>query len=214
MSTRQQGRQGQGRQGRRPGRRPGDPEQTKQAILDAARATFGAKGFDRATIRAIAAEAEVDPALVMHHFGSKRKLFVAAHQLPADPAAVFPTIAELPAEQRGEAAARTFLGLFAHPDSPTVSLLRAASSEPAAAAMYREFIEHMVIPHGLTILQNPDRRGRLRMTLIASQLLGIAVARQILGVGTIAKPHIDEIVEAVTPTIQAYIDGPPDDEWM
>lgn len=196
---------------RRPqGRRPGDPEQTKQTILDAARATFGAKGFDRATIRAIAAEAEVDPALVMHHFGNKRKLFIAAHQLPADPAAVFHAIGELPVEKRGEAAARTFLGLFAHPGSPTISLLRAASSEPAAATMYREFIEHTVIPHGLTILVNPERDGRLRMTLIASQLLGIAVARQILEISTIAKPDIEHIVAAATPTVQAYIDGPAD----
>ena len=195
--------------GRRQGRRPGDPEQTKQAILDAARATFGAKGFDRATIRAIAAEAEVDPALVMHHFGNKRRLFIAAHQLPADPAAVFPTIAALPVEHRGEAAARTFLGLFAHPGSPIVSLLRAASSEPAAATMYREFIEHTVIRQGLAILQNPERNGPLRMTLMASQLLGIAVTRQILKVAPVAKPDIEDVVAAVTPTIQAYIDGPP-----
>lgn len=206
MSARSQTR----RRSRPQGRRPGDPEQTKQAILGAARATFSAKGFDRATIRAIAAAAEVDPALVMHHFGNKRKLFVAAHQLPADPAAVFPTIAELPVEKRGEAAARMFLSLFANPGSPTISLLRAASTEPAAATMYRQFIEHTVIPNGLTILRDPERSGRLRMTLIASQLLGIAVARQIIEIDTLAKPDIEEIVSAVTPTIQAYIDGPPD----
>ncbi len=194
--------------GRPPGRRPGDPEQTKQAILDAARATFGAKGFDRATIRAIAAAADVDPALVMHHFGSKRGLFVAAHQLPVDPAVVFPTIADLPPSERGEAAARTFLGLFANPGSPMVSMLRAAASEPAAATMYREFIEHTVIRHGLTILEDPERDGRLRMTLLAGQLLGIAVTRQIIQVGPVADATIDEIVAAVTPTIQAYIDGP------
>jgi AcrR family transcriptional regulator len=68
---------------RGPGRRPGESG-TRQAILDAARAQFAAHGWDRATIRAIAREAGVDPALVLHFFGSKTFLFAAAMQWPFD----------------------------------------------------------------------------------------------------------------------------------
>ena len=81
---------------RRPGRRPGDPAVTKQAILEAAREVFGEYGFDRATIRAIGARADVDPALVHHHFGSKHSLFIAAHQLPVDPAQLIAGLATFP----------------------------------------------------------------------------------------------------------------------
>ena len=66
---------------------------TRQAILEAARAEFGARGFDHATIREIAARAGVDPALVHHYFGAKDHLFEAALVLPADPAALFSKLA-------------------------------------------------------------------------------------------------------------------------
>ena len=70
---------------RQVGRRPGDPAVTRRAILGAARDRFGSVGFDRATIRAIATQADVDPALVIHHFKNKQQLFVAAHELPLNP---------------------------------------------------------------------------------------------------------------------------------
>lgn len=193
---------------RRTGRRPGDPEDTKQAILEAARRTFAANGFDRATIRAIATEAEVDPALVMHHFGNKRSLFVAAHELPADPAEVLAQIAEVPVEARGEAAVRFYLELLAGPTSTGLSLLRAAASEPAAAVMLREFLECTVIPSGLSLLDQPEHDGELRVALIASHLVGIAVARRVVAVTPITEPDLEDLVAMVAPAIQHYIDGP------
>ncbi len=68
------------------GRRPGNPAITRQSILEAARATFARAGYERATIRAIASAAAVDPALVHHYFGTKEELFVAAHEIPISPA--------------------------------------------------------------------------------------------------------------------------------
>lgn len=191
----------------RRGRRPGDPETTRQAILDAARRSFAEHGFDRATIRSIAADAGVDPALVIHYFGSKRELFVAAHELPADPAEVFAPIADLPVAERGEAFARAYLRLFAHESSAGLSLLRAAATDDGAAAMLREFIEHHVMPVGVTVLDHPDDDGELRVTLIASHLLGLAVARRLIGIAAVAERDLDELVVAVSPTIQHYIDG-------
>ena len=66
------------------GRRPGAPD-TRAAVLAAARAAFAAKGFGGTTIRAVAADAGVDPALVHHYFGTKDDLFLAAMELPVDP---------------------------------------------------------------------------------------------------------------------------------
>src|SRR3954469_11292384 len=66
------------------GRRPGAPD-TRADILAAARALFADRGFGRTTIRAVASDAGVDPALVHHYFGTKDDLFVASLQLPVDP---------------------------------------------------------------------------------------------------------------------------------
>lgn len=193
----------------RTGRRPGDPEDTKQAILAAARQLFAANGFDRATVRAIAAEAEVDPSLVNHHFGSKRGLFIAAHELPEDPVQIFAAIAELPVAQRGTALARAHLQLFTTPDGAPLSLLRAATSDAGAADMFREFIEGSVVPAAVSILDEPDVDGELRVTLIASHLFGVAVARQLIGLGPVAERDLDHIVATVAPAIQHYINAPP-----
>ena len=193
----------------RTGRRPGDPEDTKRAILAAARQLFAANGFDRATVRAIAAEADVDPALVNHHFGSKRGLFIAAHQLPADPVQLFAAITELPIAERGAALTRAHLQLFASPGAAPFSLLRAAMSDAGAAAMFREFIEGSVVPAAVTILDEPEVNGELRVTLIASQLFGVAMARQLVELGPLVERDLDEIAATVAPAIQHYINAPP-----
>lgn len=192
---------------RRTGRRPGDSEETRRAILVAARNTFAEKGFDRATIRAIAADAGVDPALVMHYFGDKQGLFVASHELPADPATLFAQMAALPVEERGVALARAYLEVFAAEDSTALSLVRSASTEPAAAAMLREFIEGAVVPLGVEMLVDPERDGPLRMTLLASHLLGVAVGRRFIEVTPLAGASLDELASGIGPAIQYYIDG-------
>ena len=127
-----------------PGRRPGDPDITRQSILTAAKARFGAVGFDRATIRAIAAEADVDPALVLHYFTKKQDLFAAAHQLSVSPSELFGSIADLPVAQRGAALVSGYLGIFSTPRSTALSMLRAATTNDSAAAMLREFVSEEI----------------------------------------------------------------------
>ena len=75
---------------RRSGRRPGNQD-TKQSILEAARTVFAEAGYDKASVRAIAATAQVDPALIHHYFGTKEKLFLAAMNSPINPAELIPT---------------------------------------------------------------------------------------------------------------------------
>lgn len=187
------------------GRRPGDPETTRQAILAAARAQFGERGFDRATIRAIAADADVDPALVIYHFRTKRELFVAAHQLPVDPGPILAAIAAMPPATHGERITSMYLGRFAAPGSPTFSLLRAAATNEDAAAMVRSFIHTTLHEHGTALVTVPDPQFRLE--LVASHLIGIVVAREILGLPELRERPLHDIVAVVAPVIQRYLQG-------
>src|SRR6266545_3836915 len=110
----------------RTGRRPGNQD-TREAILAAARATFADRGYDRASIRAIATSAGVDPALVHHYFGTKEELFLATVNAPIDPREVIPEILAGSRDEIGERLVRMFVRVW---DSPTgtaaAALLRSA----------------------------------------------------------------------------------------
>ena len=187
------------------GRRPGDPEDTRQQILAAARARFGALGFERATIRAIAEEAGVDPALVIHHFTNKRTLFVTAHELPLDPGQSLAAIAEQPREIHGELITRSYLTRFATPGSPVFSLLRASATNEDAAAMVRGFVESTLSEHGTALAEGPD--PGLRLALVVSQLVGVVIAREIIGLAALRERPLEDIIQATAPVIQRYLSG-------
>jgi AcrR family transcriptional regulator len=191
---------------RKPGRRPGDPAVTKQAILEAARDVFGESGFERATIRAIAARADVDPALVHHHFGSKHSLFVAAHQLPVDPAQMIAGLAAVPREELGAQIVRLYLTTFGTPGSPALSLVRAAATNDQAARMLREFIAEALLQHASSLVPYPD--ARLRVVLLASHLIGVVFARAVVGLPEVADRDIDELVDLLSPTVDRYLNAP------
>lgn len=195
------------------GRRPGDPEATRQAILDAARRLFAEVGFERATIRAIARDAEVDPALVNHHFGSKQQLFVTAHDFPFNPADVLADTEHLERSQRGAHIARIYLSMAQAASSPARSLLRTAATNDAAATMLREFITASFISQAPTLAPGPD--GPRRLALAGSQLMGVLFGLTVLELAPLTSATLDELVEAVGPMIQRYLDeplphGPPD----
>jgi AcrR family transcriptional regulator len=190
----------------KPGRRPGDPAVTKQAILDAARELFGELGFDRATIRAIAARAGVDPALVHHHFGSKQSLFVAAHQLPVDPAEVIAGLVTLPRGELAPHIVRAYLTTFGTPGSPALSLVRAAATNEAAASMLREFITKALLRNASKLVPYPD--ARLRVVLLASHLIGVVVARAVVGLPEVKDCDVEELVVLLSPMVDRYLNAP------
>ncbi|MEA1903226.1 MAG: TetR family transcriptional regulator [Actinomycetota bacterium] len=185
------------------GRRPGDPEVTRAAVLDAARSMFAEHGFEKATIRAIAAEASVDPALVLHYFGSKDKLFVSAHQLPFSPEDVESAIFDSDLDGLGERIARFYLSALAVPGSPAVSLLRATATHEEAAEMLRTFIDLTLMGPGLETVPGPDRR--FRMSLVASHLLGVLFGRLILGIPELAESDLEDIIRPLATTFQRYL---------
>jgi AcrR family transcriptional regulator len=190
----------------RTGRRPGESG-TQQAILDAARTAFTETGYDGATVRGIAREAGVDPALVHHYFGTKEHLFVSAMQFPIDPAVIIPALLAPGFDGLGERIVRMFLTVWDSPESshPFIGLLRSAMTHEKSAAMMREFVTSAIF--GRVTVALDVERPQLRANLVASQLIGIAFARYILRVEPLASTPTDELVPIVAPTLQRYLTG-------
>ena len=191
---------------RRAGRRPGDGN-TRETILEAARAAFAALGYDRTSIRGIAAEAEVDPALVLHYFGSKEELFVAALELPIQPGEVFARGLAAGRDQLGSTVVRAFLEAWEPPETRVrlMAMLRSAMTNEAAMQMIRDLLVRQVFGPITELLGVPD--ARLRATLVGSQFIGLGMMRYVSRLEPLASASIDELVVAVGPTVQRYLTG-------
>jgi AcrR family transcriptional regulator len=195
---------------RRPrlGRTPGSPP-NREAILEAARNYFARHGYDRATIRDIAAQAGVDPALVHHYFGSKDRLLVAAMELPVNPRDVVPELLAGPIETLGERLLRRVLSVWGEDwakGGNIIGLLRASMTHAEAAQMMREFFTREVI--GRLAAKLEVTQPRLRVGLVASQLLGLATARFIIRIEPIASADPEVLIACYAPTFQRYLTGP------
>ncbi|MEU5864704.1 MULTISPECIES: TetR family transcriptional regulator [unclassified Nonomuraea] len=186
---------------RRPGRRPGSAD-TRGEILAAARRVFAEKGFDKATVRGIAREAKVDPALVHHYFETKEGMFAAALQLPITPDEIVPMLLDGPREEIGERLVRTILGVTAEPETrePMIALIRSALTNEQAAAMFREFITNALL------FQVADSLGvpHLRIEAAFAQMYGLIMARYVIKLEPLAGADPEELVELIAPTIQRY----------
>jgi len=189
------------------GRRPG-PTATPDAIRTAATRQFSALGFDRATIRSIAAEAGVDPALVLHHFGSKQRLFVEAVQLPFPPEDLIAELAAGPRSKVGERAVRFLFGVLANDDARTrwIGLIRSGVAEPEAARVLREILATRIfapLAEAMGLDEAP-----LRGSLVGSQIVGLVMARHIIGVEPLASLEPERLARILAPTVQRYLTAP------
>jgi AcrR family transcriptional regulator len=192
----------------RTGRRPGNQD-TRQAILSAARQAFAERGFDGASIRQIATSAGVDPALVHHYFGAKDKLFLATMEAPIDPGELIPKIFEAGLDGIGERLVRTFLGVWDSPaGSSAAALFRSALQHEWSARMLREFLVTQVLRRAVGHLQLDPVDAPRRAALVASQMAGIVMVRYILKIEPMASMSQDEIVYSIAPTIQRYLTEP------
>ncbi|MBU1226869.1 MAG: TetR family transcriptional regulator [Actinobacteria bacterium] len=189
----------------RRGRRPGDPAVTRTGILEAARSVFAESGYERATIRAIAERAGVDSSLVHYHFGTKQDLFVAAHDFPISPATLR-AVLEGGEGTLGERMARTYL-TAALSGGSLEAFVRAAISNPTARLLLKEFVESAFLDAFEGRIEGPD--ARLRMALAASHLVGIFMARRIVGIDAIADADLETIVRMVAPSLDRYLGGEP-----
>jgi AcrR family transcriptional regulator len=191
----------------RKGRRRGESG-TRDAIPAAAREQFAERGYDRATLRAIAADAGVDVALISHYFGSKQRLFVTVMGFPFSPRDVVPQIVGPGLEGAGERLARFILSLLEDPAgrARVTGIVRAAASEPAAARAVRELLTRELIGAFVENLGVPD--ADVRAGLVGSQVVGLVMARYIVAVEPLASLEPEAVVRAIAPTLQRYLEDP------
>ena len=193
----------------RSGRRPGESG-TREAILAAARESFGSAGYGGTTIRGVARTAGVDPALVHHFFGNKEGLFGAAMELPFDPAVVVAGMLADGMDGLGERIVRTFLAIWdgTPGQGPMLALLRSAVADEQAADSLRTFLTRVLLTP-LAEAAGHDR-PELRADLVASQMVGLAVGRYVVRLEPLASATPDELAPAVGPTLDRYLAGPLD----
>src|SRR6478735_1920965 len=174
------------------GRRPGGTD-TRAVIVDAARKSFAAKGYDKASMRGIAREAGVDPALVHHYFEGKAGLFAATLDVPVDPAELIARITSGDVDRLGWRIVETFLTVWEPPQrrDALVALVRSAMTSEDAARVLREFLGREVFGRVAAAFGSPD--VQLRGGLVASQVIGLVVMRYVLRMPGIADASPDEL---------------------
>jgi AcrR family transcriptional regulator len=197
----------------RTGRRSGDSG-TREAILESARRQFAEHGYDGATIRAIAAGAGVDPALVHHFYGGKEHLFAAAMQLPVVLSEVITAALADSARPAGVSAGQHMVAsALAFWESERLfasfqGLLRSALTSEQAARMLREFLTEAILGPVASLADDTDPASTpFRASLVASQMLGLALARYVLRFGPVATASREELAAAIGPNIDRYLTG-------
>ncbi|OBK28585.1 TetR family transcriptional regulator [Mycobacterium sp. 1165196.3] len=176
-------------------------------IVAAARVEFAEHGWAGTTIRAIARAADVDPALVYHYFGSKEKLLDAATNPPQkwldDVAKVWVT----PVEQLGAAVLELMLASWDDEEiGPTLhAILQTAAHEPTTREKLRRVVAGSLM--GVAHLGVDEDERLVRSGLIASQTIGLALMRYVWKIEPLASMTNEEMLAAITPNLQRYVDG-------
>ncbi|MDZ4266903.1 MAG: TetR family transcriptional regulator [Mycobacterium sp.] len=198
---------------RRRGRRQGEPV-SRDAVLAAAKNRFATQGYEKTTLRAIADDARVDPAMVLYLFGSKDQLFRESLRLIIDPAVL---VAALTGANGGDSdigtrMVRTYLGVWEAPETASTMrmMLASATSNPDAHAAFRGFMQNYVLTAVSGVLGGDDQ-ARLRATLAASSMVGTAVLRYLIGVPPLSDLSTEEVVRLVAPTVTRYLTADAED---
>lgn len=188
----------------RTGRRPGTPE-TRDEILAVARRQFATRGYEPTSLRAIAADAKVDPALLIHYFGNKEGLFTAAAGLPGRLSELLAGPGKASPREFSDSLVRVYLQLVDSDQgrNTILALVRSAVSNEKAAALLRDLLAAELLP---VIGRHAEHQNApLRASLVAAQLIGIAMLRHVIRVEPVAEASPDEIVAIVAPVIERYL---------
>jgi len=190
------------------GRRPVGGTDTREQILTAAGELFSELGFERTTMRAVAARADVDAALIHHYFVNKEGLLAAALVLPVDPAALLAGLDEDP-EHAGEAVVRRVLGVW-EGDPQTrrhlLGLIRVGLSHEYAAGVLRDLLGRTILTALARVVA--DDRQSLRAALVGTQIGGLLLGRYVLGIPGVRDATPAELALVIGPVIQHYLTGP------
>ncbi|MFI6108332.1 TetR family transcriptional regulator [Streptomyces sp. NPDC051310] len=172
---------------------------TRAAILDAARERFAADGYERATIRAIARDAGIDPSMVMRYYGNKEGLFAAASDIDLR----LPEVGALPARHIGAVLVSHFLDRWEQDDVLT-AVLRVGVTNSAGAERMRAVFRAQLGPIAAGVCPDPAEAPR-RAALVAAQILGMALARYVLRLPPAVEMSRDEVIAWLAPTVQRYL---------
>lgn len=195
-------------------RRRGRPSRTqsqqgpamRELILEAARAQFSERGYEKASVRSIAKAAGVDSALVHHYFGTKEQVFAAAIEVAFAPALRAPgAVEDGPLEGVGERLTRFILGVWENPETrtPLLAIVRSAVNNETAAAVFRDLVSSQLLARIARSLDLPD--AELRAELAAAQLVGTAMLRYVIQVEPLASADLEQIVARVAPVVQGHL---------
>jgi AcrR family transcriptional regulator len=168
---------------------------------------FARNGIDKTSIRAIAADAGVDPALVHHYFGTKTQLFAAAIHIPIDPMSVLGPLREVPVEQLGSVLPSILLSLWdSEMGKGFIAELRSllAGSD---VTLIRSFLQEVITAEVGSRVDNPPGTGKIRVQFVASQLVGVVMARYIVELDPFKSLPIEQIAETIAPNLQRYLTG-------
>ncbi|MBD0844362.1 MULTISPECIES: TetR family transcriptional regulator [unclassified Streptomyces] len=177
-------------------------ETTRTAILAAARERFAADGYERATIRAIAKDANIDPSMVMRYYGNKEGLFAAAVSVDLK----LPGLSRLPREEIGEALVLHFLHLWEENEVLT-AMLRVGVTNRAGAERMQEIFQEQLLPVAREVCPDQEQ-APVRAALTATQLLGLALTRYVLRLPPAVALGDEEVVAWMAPTVQRYLTAP------
>ncbi len=195
----------------RRGRRSGGAD-SRELILAAARRLFSEHGFDGTSLRQVARDAHVDPAMVHHFFKGKDELFAASVELPADPDELLAGVEDLDPAERGEAIVRAVLRLWESPAQPgLLAFVRGTIGSRAKTALLREVLARTILSRIMTGVPGPAEEVRMRANLIAAQMAGLILVRYVVRLEPLASAPPQKVVRMVAPTVQRYLTGNLDD---
>lgn len=189
------------------GRRPSGGD-ARADILGAARELFASDGYEKASMRAIARRAHVDPSLIVHYFTSKEGLLREALVLPVDPTQMLAAgLDGVPDDEVGVELVRLIVGVWEQPAvQPRLqSMLRTAISHDLAMTLLRQMLQRTVIAAVSRLVE--DESAQQRAELIGAQMAGLALTRYLIRLPTLAAMSVDEVAEAVGPSVQHYLTG-------
>lgn len=175
---------------------------SRERILRAAQDRFASGGFAATTIRAVAADAKIDPAMVMRYFRNKRGLFAAATEVDLDLA----SLSAVPRADLGRALATRFLDIWESDSSgPGLRVLLATAASGEGRARIIEVFSDQLRP----TLDDGTTDGPVRTAMIASQLLGFAFTRYLLELPPVAALSREDAADRLAPLLQSVIGSGP-----
>ncbi|MFE3328645.1 TetR family transcriptional regulator [Streptomyces sp. NPDC059176] len=178
---------------------PRRSDTTRAAILEAARDRFAADGYERATIRAIARDAGIDPSMVMRYYGNKERLFAAASDIRLR----LPELGAVPGKHVGAVLVSHFLDRW-EDDEVLTALLRVGVTNAAGAERMQDVFRDQLLPITSGVCPVPAEAPR-RAALAASQIMGMALARYVLRIPPLVEMPKEEVIAWLAPTVQRYL---------